>query len=69
MSQKVPFLEWNRTPMLRMRLGWAVKTSISRGWDEEDLAHMCNGILFSHEEERSNIMCSNMDTPRDYHTE
>ena len=42
--------------------------SIDRGVDKEDVAHTYNGILLSHKKEWSNVICSNMDGPRDYHT-
>ena len=29
--------------------------------------YVYNGILFSHKEEWNNVLCSNMDVPRDYH--
>ena len=37
--------------------------------DKEDVAHIYNGILLSHKKERSNAICSNIDGPRDCHTE
>ena len=30
--------------------------------------HVYKGILLSHEKERNNAICSNMDGPSDYHT-
>ena len=40
------------------------------GWmDKEDMIHICDGILLSHKKERNNAICSNMDRPRDGHTE
>ena len=40
------------------------------GWmDKEDMIHICDGILLSHKKERNNAICSNMDKPRDGHTE
>ena len=41
-------------------------------WTEEwreDMEHICNGILLSHKKEQNNAICSNMDRPRDCHTE
>ena len=35
---------------------------------DKDVDYMYNGILLSHEKERNNAICSNMDEPRDYHT-
>ena len=35
---------------------------------DKDGVHICNRILLSHEEERKNAICSNMDSPRDYRT-
>ena len=32
------------------------------------LTHTHNGILFGHENEQNNAICSNMEGPRDYHT-
>ena len=42
--------------------------SINRGMDKEDVVHMYNEILLSHEKEQNNAMCSNMDGLRDDHT-
>ena len=42
--------------------------SIDRGMDKEDVGHIYNGILLSHKKERNNVICSNMDANRDYHT-
>ena len=43
--------------------------SIDREMDKEDVAHIYNGILLSHKKEQNNAFCSNMDGPRDSHTE
>ena len=43
--------------------------SINRGMDKEDVVHIYNGILLSHKKEQSNAICSNLDGPRDRHTE
>ena len=40
--------------------------SIDRRKDKEYVLY--NGILLSHEKNRNNAICSNMDGPRDYHT-
>ena len=32
------------------------------------MIHIYNGMLPSHKKEWNNVMCSNMDGPRDYHT-
>jgi len=37
--------------------------------DKKDGVHRYNGILFSHKKEWNNAICSNMDGPRDCHTE
>ncbi|XP_059994620.1 odorant-binding protein-like [Lagenorhynchus albirostris] len=37
--------------------------------DKKDVVHMYNGILLSHKKEGNNAVCSNMDRPRDDHTE
>ena len=37
--------------------------------DKEDVVHIFNGILLSHKKEWNNAFCSNMNGPRDYHTE
>ena len=37
--------------------------------DKEDVVHIYNGILLSHEKERNNAICSHMHGPRDSHTE
>ena len=36
--------------------------------DGEDLVHIYNGILLSHNKEWNNTICSNMDATRDDHT-
>ena len=36
--------------------------------DKDDMAHIYNRILLSHKKEWNNAICSNMDGPRDYHT-
>ena len=33
------------------------------------MVHIYNGILLSHKNEWNNAICSNMDGPKDYHTE
>ena len=43
--------------------------STDRGMDKKDEAHTYNGILLSHWKEWNNATCSNMDWPRDSHTE
>ena len=40
--------------------------SIYRGMDKEDVVHIYNGLLLSHEKEGNNSICSNMNGPRDY---
>ena len=37
--------------------------------DKEDVVHIYNVILLSHEKEWNNATCSNIDGPRDCHTE
>ena len=38
--------------------------------DKEDVAYINNtGILLNHKKARNTAICSNMDEPRDYHTE
>ena len=36
--------------------------------NEEDVVHIYNGILLSHRKEQNDIICSNVDTTREYHT-
>ena len=43
------------------------KHPIDRRKDKEDVVHMCNAIILSHKKERNDVICSNMDGPRDYH--
>ena len=45
------------------------KVSINRWMDKEDVAHIYNGILLSHKKEWNWVICSEMDGPRDCHTE
>ena len=42
---------------------------IDRRMVKEDVVHIYSGILLSHKKERNNDICSNMDGPRDCHTE
>ena len=41
--------------------------SIDRGVDQEDVVHVHSGLLLSHQKQRNNGICSNMDGPEDYH--
>ena len=43
--------------------------SIDRGTDKEDVVHTYNGILLRHKKEQNSVICSNMDGPRDCHSE
>ena len=43
--------------------------SINKGMGKEDEVHIHNGILLGHKKEQNNVMCSNMDGPRNCHTE
>ena len=36
--------------------------------DKEDVVYIHNGILLSHKKEWNNVICSNMNGPRDYDT-
>ena len=48
----------------------ATLMSINRGMDKEDVVHIHNRILLSHKKkEQNNAICSNIDRPRDCHTE
>ena len=40
-----------------------------RGVDKEDVVHTYDRILLSNKKEQSKAICSNMDGPRDDHTE
>ena len=42
---------------------------INRGMDKEDMVHIYNGILLSHEKEWNWVICRDVDGPRDCHTE
>ena len=42
---------------------------INRGMDKEDVVHIYNGILLSHNKEWNWVICRDVDGPRDYHTE
>ena len=37
-------------------------------WIKMQYIYIQNGILLSHKKERNNVICSNMDGPRDCHT-
>ena len=43
--------------------------SIKRGVDKEDVVHIYNGILLTHQKEWDNAICSNMNEPRECYTE
>ena len=43
--------------------------AIDRWMDTDDVVHVYNGTLLSHKKEWNNAICSNIDGPRDYHTE
>ena len=38
-----------------------------RGVDKEDVVHVHSGLLLSHQKQRNNGICSNMDGRRNYH--
>ena len=42
--------------------------SSDRGLDKEDLVHMYSGMLLNHWKQWNNSICSNMDRPRECHT-
>ena len=42
---------------------------INRCNDEEDVVDIHNRILLSHKKEQANAICSDLDGPRDCHTE
>ena len=37
--------------------------------DKQDVVHIYNRVLLRHEKEQNNIICNNMNGPRDFHTE
>ena len=43
--------------------------SIDGGMDKEDVAQIYNGIVLSYKKEQNNVICNDMDGPRDCHTE
>ena len=43
--------------------------SIKREVDKEDVVHIYNGILLTHQKEWDNAICSNMNEPRECYTE
>ena len=47
----------------------ATSVSIDRGMDKGDVAHTHSGILLGHRKERNHAICSNVDGPRECHTE
>ena len=47
----------------------AIYMSIDGWMDKEDVVPVYNGILLSHKKEWNNTICSDMDGPRDCHTE
>ena len=55
--------------MLQWTLGCMYLFELWFSPDKEDVVHIYNGILLSHKKEWNNAICSNMDGPRDCHTE
>ena len=47
----------------------ATQVSINRWMDKGYVVYVYNGILLRHKKEWNDATCSNMDGPRDYHTE
>ena len=47
----------------------ATQMSIKREKWIKKMVLMYNGLFFSHKKEQNNAICSNMDGPRDRHTE
>ena len=45
------------------------KCPFDRWMDKEDVAHVYNGVLLSHKKKRNWVICSEVDGPRDCHTE
>ena len=45
----------------------AIKMSIDRWMNKEDVVHIYSGILLSHKKEGNRAICSNRDGPRDNH--
>ena len=43
--------------------------SSDRRMNKEDVIHICNGILLSHNKEQNCAICRAVDGPRDCHTE
>ena len=43
--------------------------SIDGGMDKQDVVHIYHGILLSYKKEQNNAICSNMNGPRDCHSE
>ena len=43
--------------------------SVNRGSDKEDMVNIYNGVLLSQEKECNGAIGSNVNGPRDYHTE
>ena len=43
-----------------------MQMSIDRGMDKEDVVHIHNGALLSHQIKLNNAICSNTDGPRHY---
>ena len=46
--------------------GGAIKMSINRGMNKEAVVHIYDVILLSHKKLWNNVICSNMEGPRDY---
>ena len=43
--------------------------TIDRGMDKEDVVYIYNGTLLSQNKEQNNVICTNIDGPRDCQTE
>ena len=51
------------------KTGKQPKCPSNRRMDKEDMVHIYNRVLLSHSKEWNKVICSNMDGPRDCHTE
>ena len=54
---------------LSWELPYPAGAPLKRKKKKEDVVHIQNWILLSHKKEQNNAICSNMDRPKDYHTE
>ena len=68
-KRKTPIWKDTRIPVFIAALTEATEVSVNSWMDKEKVVYIHNGILLNHEREWNIAIYSNMDGPRDYHSE